>query len=118
MLGKDARSNRVVVGPRAELGTRTVAAEPAVLHRGAARADSVRLRYGAARVPCSVAAEPARVRIDLEREVAAPAPGQTACLMDGDLVVGWGTIADPAGEPGWLTTSASTRRWTRTSGRW
>ena len=35
-------------------------------------------------------------RIDLEREVARPAPGQTACLMDGDLVVGWGTMRDAA----------------------
>ena len=33
------------------------------------------------------------MRIDLQREVAAPAPGQTACLMDDDLVVGWGTVA-------------------------
>jgi tRNA U34 2-thiouridine synthase MnmA/TrmU len=28
----------------------------------------------------------------LHREVAAAAPGQTAVLMDGDLVVGWGTV--------------------------
>jgi hypothetical protein len=33
----------------------------------------------------------------LEREVAATAAGQTACLMDGDLVVGWGTLAGRAG---------------------
>jgi tRNA-specific 2-thiouridylase len=92
VLAKDAARNRVVVGPRAELATRTVAAAPAVLHRGVSRARAVRLRYGAARVPCSVAGGE-RLRIDLHREVAAPAPGQTACLMDGDLVVGWGTVA-------------------------
>ena len=92
VLAKDARRNRVVVGPRAELATREVAVTPAVLHRGAGRARSVRLRYGGARVPCSVA-EGERLRIDLLREVAAPAPGQTACLMDDDLVVGWGTVA-------------------------
>ena len=33
----------------------------------------------------------------LAREVAATAAGQTACLMDGDLVVGWGTLAGRAG---------------------
>ena len=94
VLAKDARRNRVVVGPRAELATRAVAAAPAVLHRGAARANGVRLRYGATRVPCSVANGGERLRIDLDREVARPAPGQTACLMDGDMVVGWGTVAD------------------------
>lgn len=100
VLAKDAARNRVVVGPRAELATRTVAAAPAVLHRGVSRARAVRLRYGAARVPCSVAGGE-RLRIDLHREVAAPAPGQTACLMDGDLVVGWGTVADtPEGTGG------------------
>jgi tRNA-specific 2-thiouridylase len=94
VLAKDARRNRVVVGGRSELGTRRVAATPAVLHRPSPRARAVRLRYGAARIPCSVAGQPDSLRIDLHREVAAPAPGQTACLMDGDLVVGWGTVAD------------------------
>jgi tRNA-uridine 2-sulfurtransferase len=28
------------------------------------------------------------------------APGQLACLMDGDLVVGWGTIARPRAPAG------------------
>ena len=94
VLAKDARHNRVVVGARAELATRAVSAAPAVLHRAAGRAATVRLRYGAARVPCSVTDREDRLTIDLHREVAAPAPGQTACLMDGDLVVGWGTVAD------------------------
>ncbi len=92
VLAKDAQRNRVVVGPRPELATRSVAAEPAVLHRGPGRARAVRLRYGAGRVPCTVSNGGERLRIALEREVAAPAPGQTACLMDGDLVVGWGTV--------------------------
>ncbi len=99
VLSKDARRNRVVVGPRAALGTREVAVAPAVLHRPGRRASEVRLRYGAGRVPCSARDAPAAgahdgLRIDLGREVAAPAPGQTACLMDGELVVGWGTVAD------------------------
>ncbi|HYI99939.1 MAG TPA: tRNA 2-thiouridine(34) synthase MnmA [Thermoleophilaceae bacterium] len=89
VLDKDARSNRVVVGTRAELGVRSVAVDPLVLHRPAARGTSVRLRYHGPALACGVRGQG---RIALEREVARPAPGQTACLMDGDLVVGWGTM--------------------------
>ena len=89
VLAKDARENRVVVGTRAELGVRSVAVDPLVLHRPGARATSVRLRYHSPTVPCTVAGGSS---IQLEREVVRPAPGQTACLMDGDLVVGWGTM--------------------------
>ena len=103
VLAKDARRNRVVVGPRAGLAARDVAVAPAHLHRPAQAADSVRLRYHSPSVPCSVRGAgdqaPARgahaaLALRLAREVRAPAPGQTACLMRGDLVVGWGTIAD------------------------
>lgn len=89
VLAKDPSANRVVVGTRAELAVRSVSVASLVLHRPAARATSVRLRYHAPPVPCTVAGG---TRIDLQREVARPAPGQTACLMDGDLVVGWGTM--------------------------
>ncbi len=91
VLAKDPGANRVVVGTRAELAVRSVAVDPLVLHRPATRAGSVRLRYHAPAVACTVAGG---ARIDLAREVARPAPGQTACLMDGDLVVGWGTMRD------------------------
>jgi tRNA U34 2-thiouridine synthase MnmA/TrmU len=45
-----------------------------------------------------VAGEPqagahATLRLDLAEPVDGAAPGQLACLMDGDVVVGWGTIA-------------------------
>jgi tRNA-specific 2-thiouridylase len=97
VLAKDARRNRVVVGPRAALATRRVALAPARLHRPAGTVQTVRLRYGAARVPCTPAAGGAgpheRLSLSLGREVGAVAPGQTACLMRDDLVVGWGTIA-------------------------
>jgi tRNA U34 2-thiouridine synthase MnmA/TrmU len=33
--------------------------------------------------------------IDLAEPAEGAAPGQLACLMDGDLVVGWGTIVRP-----------------------
>jgi hypothetical protein len=34
--------------------------------------------------------------IDLAEAADGPAPGQLACLMDGELVIGWGTIARSA----------------------
>ncbi len=96
VLGKDAAANRVVVGPRAQLGSRELLLRPAALHRPGRRAAAVRMRYHAPAVPCTLpelAAGPhERVRVGLAREVVRPAPGQTACLMDGDLVVGWGTM--------------------------
>ena len=102
VLSKDARRNRVVVGPRAALATSRAEIAPAQLHRSAGRATSVRMRYHAAAVPCAVDGAPAagaheRLRLALGRDVAAAAPGQTACLMDGDLVVGWGTVAGADG---------------------
>ena len=57
VLAKDARENRVVVGTRAELGVRSVTVDPLVLHRPRHRASSVRLRYHAPTVPCSVDGE-------------------------------------------------------------
>ncbi|MGI8749286.1 MAG: tRNA 2-thiouridine(34) synthase MnmA [Thermoleophilaceae bacterium] len=97
VLAKDAERNRVVVGPRSELATSRVVMAPVVLHRPGPRADSVRLRYHAPAVPCSLDEDPGagpqeRIGVRLHREVAAGAPGQTACLMDGELVVGWGTL--------------------------
>ena len=96
VLAKDAARNRVVVGPRAALAARHVALAPARLHRPAAAVGSVKLRYHAAAVACR--AEPGgdgdSLALHLDREVAGAAPGQTACMMRDDLVVGWGTIAD------------------------
>ena len=38
----------------------------------------------------------ARLGLALDQEVGT-APGQTACLLDGELVVGWGTVAGANG---------------------
>jgi tRNA-specific 2-thiouridylase len=98
VLAKDAAANRVTVGPREALRTHRVAVRGATLHRDGARVDRVRLRYHAKALPARIAAAPAEGRHRrLELELAEPAdgaaPGQTACLLDGDLVVGWATIA-------------------------
>jgi len=99
VLSTDARRNRVVVGPRAELASSRVAVRGARLLRDGERVDRVKLRYRATPLRARVAGGPlfagdhARLELDLEDPADGAAPGQLACLMDGDLVVGWGTIA-------------------------
>ncbi len=106
VLAKDAKRNRVVVGPRSELAADRVTMAPGLLHRPGWRADSVRLRYHAPAVPCRLESDPSagpqeRMSARLERPVASAAPGQTACLMEGELVVGWGTLQSAVnGAPG------------------
>jgi tRNA-uridine 2-sulfurtransferase len=97
VLGKDATSNRVTVGPRARLAARRVRVGPARLYRPAAEVSSVRLRYHSPALACTVEGDPAlgphdALTLTLGSPAAAVAPGQTACLMAGESVVGWGTI--------------------------
>ncbi len=97
VLEKDAAQNRVVVGPRAALESSSVALRGARLQRHGARVDRVKLRYRSKPLRARVADElPAgrhkRLSIELAEPASGVAPGQLACLMDGDLVVGWGTI--------------------------
>jgi tRNA-specific 2-thiouridylase len=97
VLDKDAHSNRVVVGPRSALSTKRVHVRAARLHRPGDRVDRVKLRYRSTPQRARVADElPAgnhkRLSIDLEQAVDGAAPGQLACLMHGEVVVGWGTI--------------------------
>ena len=102
VLDKDASSARVTVGPSAALRTSTVAVRSARLHRPGGRVDRVKLRYRSrplqARVPGNPPAGRHRsLAVELEQPVEGAAPGQLACLMDGELVVGWGTITRPPG---------------------
>jgi tRNA-specific 2-thiouridylase len=96
VLATDAASNAVVAGSREELAMRRVRLTGATLHRPGPRVDRVRLRYHSKPIGCSVAAVGAgaheRLDVDLADPAYGVAPGQTACLMDGDLVVGRGTI--------------------------
>ena len=61
------------------------------------RVDRVVLRYHSRPLACELAPVGAGDHEELELELAEPAygvaPGQTACLLDGDLVVGRATIA-------------------------
>jgi tRNA-specific 2-thiouridylase len=97
VLSKDSVSNRVVVGPRTALARRSVPLSGATLHRDGAAVDRVKLRYRSEPVPCRVAGRApagrhARLDLELGDEVHGVAPGQTACLLRRDAVVGWATI--------------------------
>jgi tRNA-specific 2-thiouridylase len=87
----------VMVGPQAALQTSRVAVRAARLHRAAARVDRVKLRYRSKPLRARVSGDPPagrhrRLALELDEPVLGAAPGQLACLMDGELVVGWGTI--------------------------
>jgi tRNA-uridine 2-sulfurtransferase len=89
VLATDARANTVTVGPRAALATRTVRVRGVRLYRDEATVDAVKLRYRSAPVAATLRGE----TVALGEPVAAAAPGQTACLLAGDVVVGCATIA-------------------------
>jgi tRNA-specific 2-thiouridylase len=100
VLDKDAAANSVVVGARSELQTSRVAIRAARLHRAGGRVDRVKLRYRSRHQAARLVGDPPAGRhsaltVELEDAVDGAAPGQLACLMDGELVVGWGTIARP-----------------------
>jgi tRNA-specific 2-thiouridylase len=97
VLDKDAENNRLVVGPRERLLTDRVHVRGARLYRDGARVDRVKLRYRSHPLPARISDSPAAGRhrelvLELDEPVAGAAPGQLACLMDGELIVGWGTI--------------------------
>jgi len=102
VLRTERSANRVVVGPREALATRSVALRGARLHRDAGEVDRVKLRYRSRPLPCRVtgpedagAGFHARLQLELGEPVDGAAPGQTACLLAGDVVVGWATIGFP-----------------------
>lgn len=102
VLGVDARTNRVTVGTRAELETTHVHVRGVRLFRDGARVDRVKLRYRTTPVPARLADADAltpgahrALEIQLAEPVDGAAPGQMACLMDGETIVGWGTITTP-----------------------
>lgn len=88
VVATDPRANTVTVGPLQDLDTTTVPVRGLRLHRPAAEVDAVKLRYRYAPVACTLDGE----EIRLTDTATAPAPGQTACLLAGDVVVGSATI--------------------------
>lgn len=97
VVGKDARSGRVRVGPRRALRANQVTVRAADLHRPASAVDRVKLRYRSDPLAGCVAEKLApgrhpRLTLELDEPAEGVAPGQTACLMQGDHIVGWGVI--------------------------
>jgi tRNA-specific 2-thiouridylase len=100
VVATDAVANTVTVGTRAELETRRVHVRDAVLHRDGARVDAVRLRYHSRALPASVGAAGAgrhdALEVELGEEFVGASPGQTAVLLEGETVLGHGTIVAAA----------------------
>jgi tRNA-specific 2-thiouridylase len=86
VLGTDVAANTVTAGPRAALGRTRVALRDVVLHRD--DVDGVRLRYRSATRAARLDGD----EVVLDEPVGGVAPGQTAVLLAGDVVVGCGTI--------------------------
>jgi tRNA-uridine 2-sulfurtransferase len=101
VLATDAATNRVTVGAREELATERVRVRSTTLHRPGGRVDRVKLRYRSKPIACRLEGElngPGtydELIVELAEPAYGVAPGQTACLMAGELVVGQGTIAGP-----------------------
>src|SRR4051794_33052337 len=93
VIEKDAARNRVVVGTRSELGVRSVRLRDTVLYRDTTVVDAVKLRYRQSPLSCGLT-DGGELRLDSAAQ--AVAPGQTACLLSGDHVVGAGTIEGSA----------------------
>jgi len=100
VVATDAVANTITVGTRADLETRRVHVRDAVLHRDGARVDAVRLRYHSRALAASIGAAAAgrhqALEVELGEEFVGASPGQTAVLMEGETIVGHGTIAAPA----------------------
>ena len=85
----DVAENTVTVGPREALRRTSVALTDVTLHRPSAEVDAAKLRYRATPVPATLTGD----ALTLGEPVWGAAPGQTAVLLRGDVVVGCATIA-------------------------
>jgi tRNA-specific 2-thiouridylase len=98
VVGKDTETGRVTVGPREALAVSDLVVEAIQLYRDGVEVDRVKLRYRSDPIACTPPTElPAglypRIEIMLNEPFMAAAPGQVACFLSGDRVVGHGLIA-------------------------
>jgi tRNA-uridine 2-sulfurtransferase len=89
-LRSDPAANVVVVGPREALARRRVVASGR-LFASVTRGDA-KLRYGSPAAPAQVSASSEGFRLDFDEPVYGVAPGQTAVVYEGDVVVGSGVV--------------------------
>jgi tRNA-uridine 2-sulfurtransferase len=96
VIAIDAQANTVTVGAREDVETHAVQVRDALLHRPGSRVDGVRLRYHTRALPARIGdASPGRheaLEVRLGEAFFGAAPGQTAVLLDGETIVGHGTI--------------------------
>jgi len=91
VLGADARSNTVVVGPREALARRRVRASGR-LYVDVERAEA-KLRYRSPAVSARVTPSARGFELELDEPAYGVARGQAAVLYDGDAVVGCGVVS-------------------------
>ena len=94
VLGSDATSNTVLVGPRESLARRRVAATGR-LYSDVERVE-VKLRYRSPAVAACVRAVPGGFELELDEPAYGVAAGQAAVLYEGEAVVGCGLVSAPA----------------------
>ena len=92
VLGTDAASNTVTVGPHEALAVSTIEAVGR-LHVPVSRAE-VKVRHRSEPIRASVEVTSHGFRLELDEPAFAVARGQFAVLYDTDAVVGAGAIAD------------------------
>ncbi len=99
VLATDARANTVTVGRRHQLLADGLSVRDVTLHRDGGCVDGLRVRAHGRKLACRLAQElnagrHRRVGVVLHAAAERTAPGQLACLYAGDVVVGYGTIAN------------------------
>ena len=99
VLATDARANTVTVGRRHQLLADGLSVRDVTLHRDGGCVDGLRVRAHGRKLACRLARElnagrHRRVSVVLQAAAERTAPGQLACLYAGDVVVGYGTIAN------------------------
>ncbi|HSA96117.1 MAG TPA: tRNA 2-thiouridine(34) synthase MnmA [Acidobacteriota bacterium] len=97
VIGIDAGSNRLVVGPKSETFRRSAQVRDAVWGPFEALAAPagvrVKVRSSGRAVPATIAPlEDGTTRVDFAEPVASVAPGQSAVFYNGDTVIGGGLI--------------------------
>lgn len=88
VLATDPQAGTVTVGEHEELLTTEIRLGAVRLHQPQEQVDAVRLRYHSAALPATLSGD----TVHLTTPFAGAAPGQVACLLRGDLVVGTGVI--------------------------